>query len=235
MPEFGAVWARLTPGLRLPAPSWSELAVTLAAVLAAVWIRPLWALARLGVTLAHELGHAIVGLLLGRRFVGFVLRGDMSGHAVTQGRSRGVGRVLTTWAGYPAPALLALGMIWGSRAGFAAALLGALLLILGVALFKARSLLTAVSTVALLAGGGALWWFRDDRLQRQVLYGVGLVLLVGGWRHLGAVVRAGGAKDDPGALGELTGIPSGVWNLTFAAALGACTWFGVRILLGFEG
>ena len=66
---------------------------------------------RLGVTLVHELGHAFVGMLVGRRFTGFVLRGDMSGHAVTVGPPRGIGRLVTTWAGYPMPGVVALGLV----------------------------------------------------------------------------------------------------------------------------
>ena len=61
--------------------------VVLAAALAAL-VDPLWRVLRLRVTLVHELGHAFVGMLVGRRFTGFVLRGDMSGHAVTVGPPR---------------------------------------------------------------------------------------------------------------------------------------------------
>src|SRR5699024_11577829 len=74
--------------------------------LAIIVIDPLWRIARLAVTFVHELGHAVVGILCRRRFTGFVLRGDASGHAVTRGRPRGPGRVLTAWAGYPAPAVV---------------------------------------------------------------------------------------------------------------------------------
>ena len=75
---------------------------------------------RLAVTLVHELGHALVGLAVGRRFTGFVLRGDMSGHAVTVGPARGPGRVLSTWAGYPAPAVVGAALVWAAGRGWAA-------------------------------------------------------------------------------------------------------------------
>src|SRR5699024_217250 len=65
---------------------------------------PVWRVLRLVVTLVHELGHALVGVMAGRRLAGFVLRADMSGHAVTVGPAKGPGGGATTWAGYPAPA-----------------------------------------------------------------------------------------------------------------------------------
>ena len=68
--------------LELPA-SWVLLAIA-AALVAALWPQA-WYRLRVGITLVHELGHAAVGVAVGRRFTGFVLRGDMSGHAVTWG------------------------------------------------------------------------------------------------------------------------------------------------------
>ena len=65
--------------------------LVLTAALVAVAVDPVWRVLRLGVTLVHELGHAGVGVLAGRRFTGFVLRGDMSGHAVTVGPAVGWG------------------------------------------------------------------------------------------------------------------------------------------------
>ena len=38
------------------------------------------------VTIVHEAGHAAVGLMVGRRFLGFVVSRDLSGHAVTAGK-----------------------------------------------------------------------------------------------------------------------------------------------------
>ena len=51
-----------------------------------------------------------------------------------------------------------------------------------------------------LGATGALWWWRDDALQAQVLVGIGIVLLVGAWRHLGAVLRSRDRGSDPAVL-----------------------------------
>ena len=76
--------------------------VALVAALLVVAVPLVWQVLRLAVTLVHELGHALVGMAVGRRFTGFVLRGDMSGHAVTVGPTRGLGRVLRGFhAGMP--------------------------------------------------------------------------------------------------------------------------------------
>src|SRR5699024_11475610 len=70
----GDVWQRIVPG---PAPEpgrWILVAVLVA--LLVVVLPPLWRYARLAVTIVHELGHAAVGIAVGRRFTGFVVSSD---------------------------------------------------------------------------------------------------------------------------------------------------------------
>ena len=220
------VWARLVSTSGADA-ILSDRALLLVVVLAAavVLIGPIWRVVRLGVTLVHELGHAFAGILSGRRFTGFVLRGDMSGHAVTVGPTRGVGRVITTWAGYPMPALVAVALAWVVNRGYAGAALAIILAALLVALPRVRSVLTLVVLLAVALILGALWWWRDDARQAGVLVGIALILLVGAWRHLWAVLGSGrGSGSDPDVLRQLTGIPAMAWNATFAAVLAGCTW-----------
>lgn len=202
----------------------STLGLVLACALLAVVVPPLWRVLRVAVTLVHELGHAIVGMAAGRRFTGFVLRGDMSGHAVTVGRPRGPGRVLSTWAGYPAPAVVGAAMVWVTGRGWSAAFIGAVIAILLIALVRVRSALTLLVMVVALAGTGALWWWRDDALQARVLVGAGIVLVIGAWRHLGAVVGSADRGSDPRVLASLTHVPAIVWNLTFALVCAAASW-----------
>ena len=63
---------------------------------------------------------------------GFVVRGDMSGHAVTVGPARGIGRIATTWAGYPAPAVVGAATVWVAGRGWAAPTLTAVMVVLVV-------------------------------------------------------------------------------------------------------
>ena len=214
----GAAVTQLTrPGL---------LAVLALAAVAALWW-PAWRVLRLLVTLVHELGHALVGVAVGRRFTGFVLRSDMSGHAVTVGPARGPGVVATTWAGYPAPGLLGGLLVWLAARGWAAPVLTILLIGLLIALAYVRSVLTGLVVGGVAAGVAAVWWWQNDALQQYVLLGVGFLLLVGSWRHLSAVLGRPGPTSDPGALARLTGLPSALWQASFALVLAPVTWWAV--------
>jgi hypothetical protein len=221
--------ASAAPGLDTAALARAALAALAVVLVPVVWLR-----LRIAVTLVHELGHAVVGVAFGRRFTGFVVRGDMSGHAVTVGPARGLGRVATTWAGYPMPALVGLLMVWTATTGYAAALLCGCLVTLVVVLVFVRSAGTLVTVLAAGAGIGALWWWRHDEVQALAVVTTGLVLLVGAWRHLGALTSSQGRRDpgsDAAVLRRLTGIPAWVWVLTFATTLAAATWGAARLLL----
>lgn len=195
------------------------------------WV-PAWRVLRLGVTLVHELGHAAVGVLGGRRFTGFVLRGDMSGHAVTVGRPRGPAMVATTWAGYPAPALVGAVLVLAGARGWAAPVLTLVLAGLIAALGYVRSVLTGVVVLVTVSATGALWWWRDDQVQQHVVVGLGVLLLVGAWRHLAAAVRGRDPRSDAGALARLTGVPRVLWHLSFALVLALASWLATSELLG---
>ncbi|WP_338751403.1 M50 family metallopeptidase [Janibacter alittae] len=218
--------AATTPQLAAP----GLAAVLVVAGVAVTWW-PAWRVLRLVVTLVHELGHAVVGVAVGRRFRGFVLRADMSGHAVTVGPPRGAGVVATTWAGYPAPAIVGALLVWVAAKGWAAPVLSALLAAMLVALLFVRSLLTALVVLVSLAAAFAVWWWRDDPVQQHVLVGMGLVLLVGAWRHLAAVLGHVEASSDPGVLARLTGLPVVVWQLGFVVVLGLASWVVVTEVL----
>ena len=198
--------------------------ITTLVVAAVLAIGPTWPWLRLGVTLVHELGHAVVGVASGRRFTGFVVGGDGSGHAVTLGAPRGAGRVATTWAGYPMPALVGALLVRAAASGWAAPVVGGVLVLLLLVLIRVRSVLTLL--VVLVVGGAlaGLWWRRDDAVQAYVLLVAGLLLLVGAWRHLQAVWADGGRGDDHRALASLTGIPALVWLISWAAVCAGATW-----------
>lgn len=214
--------ARLIPGEAVT-PTLEHVLFVCAIALVIVAVRPLWRIARLGVTLVHELGHAMVGVLVGRKFTGFVLRGDASGHAITVGRSRGPGLVATLWAGYPAPALLGAGLIAAAGGGWSAPIIAVLLVVLAVAMLRIRSALTALVTIAVFAGLAALWWYRDDRLQVLVLATAAAVLIVGAWRHVGIAARDRSGDNDARVLARVTGIPRLLWLASFVVVCAAAT------------
>ena len=226
--DWEQVRGRIEPATGDVAMSAPAVTVALVAALLVVAVPPVWQVLRLAVTLVHELGHAVVGLAVGRRFTGFVLRGDMSGHAVTVGPPRGLGRVVSTWAGYPAPAVVGAGLVWTAGRGWGAPVLTLVIVILLVALVRVRSLLTGLVMVVALGATGALWWWRDDAVQAQVLMGSAIVLVVGAWRHLGAVVRTRNRSSDPAVLASLTHVPRVVWNASFVLVCAAATGLAAR-------
>lgn len=207
----------------------------LLAALAAVAIPQFWYTLRIGVTLVHEFGHALVGLAVGRRFTGFVVRGDMSGETVTVGRGSGPGLVLTTWAGYPAPALLGTGLIVAAVHGWASVVLTAVLVVLIISIVRIRSWLTAWVLVVTLAAGGALWWWRADKIQATVLVAAGAFLLVGAWRQCWAVSRSRNQSSDPAQLARLTRIPKVLWLVGFWLVIAASTLGAAWVLADAMG
>lgn len=225
---LGGIAARLAPQDGPDAGWWSLIALALA--LGAVVVPVIWRRARLAVTIVHELGHAAVGMLLGRRFTGFVVSPDMSGHAVTVGPRRGVGRVASTWAGYPAPAVIGALLVHLAFGGWAGAVLGAALLVLVVSLVFARSLHTVLTVLGSAAVAAAVWWWGGPLGAACLLLGGGVLLLLGAWRHLAAVIATGGRRDDPAQLAELTGVPAWLWTASFALVIAGCTWVGWRAL-----
>ena len=220
---------RLVPGQAPTGGPWILLALGLAAL--AVAVPPLWRLLRPGVTIVHELGHAAVGILMGRRFTGFVVSADMSGHAVTVGPRRGIGRILSTAAGYPAPALVGAVLVQIALAGWARPALFAALVVLVVSLVFTRSLHTVLAVVTSAVAIGALWWWGPPALAGLLTLAAGVVLLLGAWRHLGAVARGGTAQDDPGQLARHTPLPAVVWTGLFGLVLLLCTWWAGSVLV----
>ena len=203
-----------------PGVLWPALAIL---VIVLVWA-PARRWGRTLVTIVHEAGHAAVGLMVGRRFLGFVVSRDLSGHAVTAGKPDGPGRVLTTWAGYPAPAALGAAVVLLALHGWASVVLVMGLVILAVLLVMSRSIRTAglVLLVGLLTG--ALWWW-GGVWRAGVASGVGLALIVGAWDSLRDVAVSREPEQDHRTLARLTGTPAALWLVTWflvdAAATGA--------------
>ncbi|MGO3796725.1 MAG: M50 family metallopeptidase [Pauljensenia sp.] len=195
-------------------------------------LTPLWRLSRTAVTVVHELGHALVGVLCGRRFTGLVINPDMSGHTVTRGRGNGPGMVATSAAGYPMPLVCGAALVVAVGVGRTGVVLLLAILALLVGLLRSRSVYTVVVMLTLLAGTVALWWLGAPDLGVALVTGAGVTLLAGGWRQLVNVALHGDRRQDPGMLAAMTRIPAAVWVLAFAGIGAAATWWAVRALVG---
>ncbi|MDO4259582.1 MAG: M50 family metallopeptidase [Actinomycetaceae bacterium] len=204
---FPRLVALFTP-LVLERSWWPLIALGLAVAAVAT---PLWVVVRVIVVIVHELGHAVVGILCGRRFTGIVIRMDMGGHAVTQGPPRGFGMITTAFAGYPAPAWVGACIAWAALAGWADPVLVIFAVSCLLSLVKVRSFFTFLAFVGLSVAALALWWWAAPELRSGVVLGAALVLLVGAIRQFSSVLFHGGGQDDPAQLARLTGIPTGLW------------------------
>jgi Peptidase M50B-like len=187
------------------------------------------------VTLVHEAGHALVAVLVGRRLSGIRLHADTSGLTLSRGRPRGPGMVATLLAGYPAPALAALGSAWLLSAGYAAGVLWLLVLACTLMLLLVRNLYGL--WVVLVTGGlvtVASWW-----LPPTVLSGLAhvlvLALLLAAPRSVLELARErrrrGSTGSDVDQLAALTPLPGAVWLGLFWLVTVVCLVAGVALLL----
>jgi hypothetical protein len=249
----GGVLGFCAPGAPGAPPGWA-VAASAAVALLIVVSPPLWRLARIAITIAHESGHAAVSLLSGRRLEGIRLHADTSGETVSRGRRNGLGIVLTALAGYMTPPLLGAGASALLAAHRVTLLLSLLLVLLAVTLLMVRNW---YGILAVLMTAGALFaviWLADPALRAAFAYAVAWFLLFGGvrpiaelartrsravrWqagRHLAgrrlAASRSGAGMSDADQLASLTGVPGGLWVTLFAlVALGALV-LGTRLLV----
>ncbi len=223
--------ARLLASLQAASPQLDDRLIWVIVASGVVVLSPLWRWVRPVVTVIHELGHAAVGAACGRRFRGFIVSPDMSGHAITSGRARGPGMVLTVAAGYPMPGLVGAVLIWAAVAGRADLVLLASMVALMVALVKSRSLFTVLTVTILLGVSVALWWRGDATWNAAAVCSVGVVVLLGAWRHLIAVAGTRDPRQDTGTLARLTRLPAALWTLLFAVALAGCSWWAGSVML----
>ncbi|WP_330181407.1 M50 family metallopeptidase [Nocardia sp. NBC_01503] len=215
------------------APPWQLVIVTGVIALLLVAFRPTWRLVRNVVTIAHEGGHAFTALLTGRRLNSIRLHSDTSGLTVSSGKPYGLGMILTSAAGYPAPALLGLayaGLLGAHRITLMLWLTIALLLVL---LVKVRNWYGLLSIFVV---GGVLFavsWFGTDETQAGLAYFAAWFLLLAAVRPVIELQRnrRHEPNSDADQLAHLTHIPGLVWVVVFGlVALGSLV-LGARLLL----
>jgi hypothetical protein len=186
------------------------------------WIKSL-------VTLAHEGGHTVVGILTFRKPTGIELKED--GSAATKlDTSFGAGDYLVTLAGYLTPPLVGLGGAYALAQGNVWSVLWAAV-ILGIAAFlQARKALTNVVTVVALAGFVATALFAPALVQTVVAIGLVWLMLLGGAAQSIWLSRAD--KSDAYWLARRTLLPRVFWHLLWLAVGVACLYKGARLMLG---
>ena len=223
------LWDRVSSRQPVPDASFVLAAGAVALLLVVV----AWPQVRLGITIVHEAGHALVAVLVGRRLSGIRLHSDTSGLTVSRGRPRGPGMVAMLASGYLAPALLGLlaALLLGD--GRAVGLLWLLMLLLAGLLVWVRN---GYGLLVVLLGGAALFaltWWGSAHAQTVAAYLFAWVLLLSAPRPLVELLARGRRRSrtsDPDQLAQLTHVPAVVWTLFLLAANCAGLVLGVGML-----
>lgn len=203
-----------------------------------VVLRSTWMATRLLATYIHEAGHALMALLTFRRVLRIRLDADSGGSTLHEG-GRGLGLILTTLAGYPAPAFAGWGICVALMHGW-----------------QRFAVLTLIAVVVLLALFQHSWrgWVVGLAVTFLSLVIIGLPDVAG------AVVLAAlagyffaasprtiielrryrrSAKElnltqhsDADALASLIGIPALVWEAVFLGAIVFALGKAIGLVLG---
>lgn len=225
------IWDRVTSTQPVP-----DLGFVLAAggvALLLVLSRATWLRVRLGVTVVHEAGHALVAVLVGRRLQSIRLHSDTSGVTVSRGKPRGPGMVVMLAAGYLAPAVLGLVAALLLAAGHSVGLLWLLVALMAGLLLWVRN---GYGFLVLLVGGAGvllLTWYANGTVQSVAAYLIAWLLLLASPRPLLELLASGrrrGRTSDPDQLAGLTKVPAVVWTVVLLVANLAGLVVGVSTL-----
>ena len=229
---WNQLWADVTAQVT---PTLATALIPGAVVLLTLAIPPVWSIARHVVTIAHEAGHAAVATLLGRKVRGIRLHSDTSGLTTHYGSVKRLPLALTSFAGYPAPAVLGLGAAALLGAGYANALLWITVVVLVLVLVQIRNFFGFFVMLVTIGAFGWLAWTGPDPLRVGVAYGLAWLLLLGSVRavmelHTSRKVPAG-RSSDADALAKSTRIPGLVWVTVFWLVTVACALGGAWLML----
>ena len=180
------------------------------------------------VSLVHEGGHMVVGLLTGLRVTEFSIK-DV-GSAVT-GFERlpwGPARILMTIGGYTMPPLVGLGGAALLAAGQVRPALWTALVLLVLAWAKAEKEWTTFVVLVLAVAVGYVLIHGSPSLQAAFAAGLVFVLLIGGVRS--AVESSTDTGSDAAHLAHDTLIPRMLWKAGFVVVALLCLWHGFLLL-----
>lgn len=215
-------------------PPWWMIALFAALMLALVLYGPTWHKARHGATIIHEMGHVAMGWLWGRKVQGISLHSDTSGLTLTSGKGRGLGVLMTFLAGYPAPALLGLGLIWASVSGYSGAALTLVMALLALAFLLVRNFFGFLILTVSLIGAGTVFWHANPPVVTGFTLAVGIFMLLAGTRtcfDLRETHRHGkGGESDAEMASQHSLLPASAWVYIFIGASLACVAQSITVI-----
>lgn len=214
-----------------PLPSWVTLLIM--CVTTAATAGKAWKVTQLPATLAHELGHAYVGNMLGRTITGIKLSPDTSGVTHSAGKPYGIAYTLTVLAGYFAPPLVGVACAWAALNGWAGLALCIMCALLALAVPFARNLLALLIMVGTMLPSWYALNTNHTPTVTAIVQGLGAYLGVAGlratWSLFAAHRQGSGEGSDADQLRSLTLIPATIWIATFATVATLC--LGAQLLL----
>lgn len=221
MSLIAELWRRALATQPLPSPQGAALL----AVVALLVVGFAWRTVRTLVTICHESGHAIVAVLAGRRLSGVRVHSDTSGLTVSRGRPKGPGMVATLFAGYPAPAVVGLGIAVLAGTGHSSGVLWLLVLLAAVLLVWIRNLYGALVVIAAGVGVGLVTWYAPPSALGWIATGLAWLFLWSAPRPVLELLRRHSPGSDAAQLAGLTHVHRYVWCglwlvLTVAALAG---------------
>ena len=227
----GQLWHEAVSAQPMPS-RWVIVACCLAALVLA-GSRRLWPVTRTVITIAHEGGHALVALAVGRRLEGVRVHRSTAGLTVSAGSATGPGIVVTAAAGYLAPPLLGLGAAALLATGHLVATLLLTLALLACLLLLVRNAYGLLAVLLVAAAVAVVVWRGVPLAQDVFGYSMTWFLLLGGVRPVLELQRSRrrgrAARSDADQLARLTGLPAGAWVGLFAlvavGALAASAWW----------
>lgn len=231
--SLAQLWHEAVTAEPLP-PRLLVLGTAVAALILVGWRRA-WPVTRTVVTMAHEGGHALAAVAVGRRLDGVRVHRSTAGLTVSAGSASGPGIVATAAAGYLAPPLLGLGAAALLATGhLVAALLLSLVMVAGLTLMV-RNAYGILATLTVAAAVALVTWRGSSLLQAAFGYAMVWFLLIGGIRPVLELQRSRrrgrASRSDADQLALLTGVPGGVWVGLFAlVGLGALVISGLWLM-----
>jgi hypothetical protein len=225
------LWQRST-SIQPPLPEMWVFGVGIAALIL-TWSPLGYRIVRHLATLLHEAGHALVGVLVGRKLRGIRLHSDTSGLTLSRGKPTGPGMVATLLAGYPAPALVGLAGAWLVSSGYSPGMLWSLVLLCALMLVFIRNFYGLWVVLVTGVGVAVLSWTASGEILSITAYLMVWSLLLVAPRAVVELQRSrrrkrSSSRSDADQLAALTPFPAGFWIAVFwlicAAGLVAGGW-----------
>ena len=180
------------------------------------------------VTIAHESGHVLLGIVTGHKISHYEVEYGGAGGTSHSDHGWSLGRILLSAAGYTAPPLLGLGGAALLAAGKAWPLLWTVVALLALALIKAEKEWTTFVVLLFAVATGYVALYGAPALQAASAAGIVWILLFGGLRA--AAVSGLGNDSDAAKLARDTLIPRQLWKAGFVVFALYCLWKGFLLM-----